>query len=167
MRALTRTPERVRAAIAMRLSGAPLDRIAEVCGFDNPQHAQRWIEKTLAGLVETGDLEVTRQLYIARLDALLQACWPQATDADHPEQVSYVKTVLAIEERRARLTGADAPIRHEVYTPTAEQIEAHLRAYAEAHPSVIMEAEIVEELPASSFDSDQPTLPLELESAHA
>lgn len=164
MRPLVRTPQKVRAAVAMRLSGAPIDAIAETCGFDSPRDAQRAIEKSLAGLVEVEDLKAARALYVSRLDALLIAVWDQAVDQENPEQISYVKTALAIEERRAKLTGADAAIRHEVYSPTAEQIEAHVKAYANSHPGVILEAEIVEEIPAESFDAgnEQPALPLEL-----
>jgi hypothetical protein len=161
MPAYTRVTAKQKAAVTMRVSGAPLDKIVEIVGFRSIEEAQRAIEQALAGVVEPEDFDTARALYLSRLDALLAACWQHAVDPKDLDQISYVKTVLAIEERRAKLTGADSPVRHEIYTPTAEQIEAHVGAYMRNHPDAIVEAEIVEELSVDHFD-DQPALPMEV-----
>jgi hypothetical protein len=69
--------------------------------------------------------------------------WPKALNDKDPKHLEYVRAVISIEERRARLMGTDAPTKHEVYTPTAEQITEQVRVLT-ANVIVPVEADIVD-----------------------
>lgn len=134
---------RAQAAVALRLAGAPYTDIAETLTYASATEARSAVEAILASTVEAEDLEHTRIVLNKRLDRLLQSVWPRAVNDKDPKHLEYVRTVLQIEERRARLVGADAPTKHEVYTPTAEQITEQVRILT-ANVIVPVEADIVD-----------------------
>lgn len=140
---------RAQAALALRLAGAPFRDIATTLGYSTAVDAQNAVDKLLAASVEDEDLVAQRRLVDARLSRMLQAAWPTAMERG-PKQLDYMRMVLAIEERRARLQGTDAPTKHEVYSPTAEQIAqtvAALRAQVpEPIEAEIIDAEVVDDL---------------------
>lgn len=134
---------RAQAAVALRLAGAPFPDIAESLGYASAHDARDAIEQILASTVESDDLNSTRNMYNQRLNRLLQSVWPKALNDKDPKHLEYVRTALAIEERRARLMGTDAPTKHEVYTPTAEQIAEQVRVLT-AKVTLPIEADIIE-----------------------
>lgn len=141
---------RAQAAVALRLAGAPYVDIAESLAYATAADAQQAVESLLASTVEAEDLASTRNMYNQRLNRLLQSVWPKALNSNDPKQLEYVRAVLQIEERRARLMGTDAPTKHEVYTPTAEQITEQVRVLT-ANVIIPVEADIVD----AEYDDDQ------------
>ena len=140
---------RAQAAVALRLAGAPYTDIAESLAYATAADAQRAVESLLAATVEAEDLASTRNLYNQRLNRLLQSYWPRALNPKDPKQIEYGNMVLKIEERRARLMGTDAPTKHEVYTPTAEQITEQVKVLT-ANVIMPVEADIVD----AEYDDD-------------
>lgn len=134
---------RAQAAVALRLAGAPYPDIAESLGYATASDAQHAVEQLLASTVESEDLASTRNMYNQRLNRLLQSVWPKALNDRDPKQLEYVRAVISIEERRARLMGTDAPTKHEIYTPTAEQITEQVRVLT-ANVVLPVEADIVD-----------------------
>lgn len=77
---------------------------------------------------EAAEVSVYRQQENERLDALLEAAWPRATQPspvfdkdgeviDHVLDMRAVDTVLRLMDRRAKLNGLDMPARTEVSGP--------------------------------------------------
>lgn len=141
---------RAQAGVALRLAGAPYTDIAETLNYATAADARGAVEALLASTVEAEDLESTRNVLNKRLDRLLQSVWPRAVNNKDPKHLEYLRAALQIEERRARLVGADAPTKHEVYTPTAEQITEQVRVLT-ANVIVPVEADIVD---AEEIDDD-------------
>lgn len=157
--------QRARAALALKISGAPYSAIAEHLGFANARIARVVVERYLSEMVTDADLKPQRALASERLERLLRAVWPRAisettewTDPDgkrhvtpNAEQLQYVRTALMIIDRSARLHGIDAPQKLEVTRPSDEEVtqwafrmaeEAGMMGVREAED--IMEAELVE-----------------------
>lgn len=151
-----RSPEqRAQAAVALRLSGAPHSAIAKTLGYTSATDARIAVERTLAeSAKESRDLPALRQLTSGRLERLLRAVWKNAVDDEHPDQLAYTRTALAIIDRHARLMGVDAPQKMEVYTPDQQAQEDWIRGMLAqvgpkgiAEEADIIEAEIVEANP--------------------
>jgi hypothetical protein len=120
------------AALDLRTRGATYDAIAREVGYTHASAARKAVMRALA--------EVTREpaeeliaLEQMRLDTLLAALWPTATDTGNAKQARAVEMVLGIMERRAKLLGLDAPQRRVVEQYTDEvgkrlikEIEAEL-----------------------------------------
>ncbi|MFI0822338.1 hypothetical protein ACH4TX_41800 [Streptomyces sp. NPDC021098] len=62
---------------------------------------------------QAAEISVYRQEENERLDALLEAVWPDALTGDP----RAIETALKISDRRARLNGLDAPVRTELSGP--------------------------------------------------
>jgi hypothetical protein len=74
---------------------------------------------------EASEVSVYRQQENERLDALLEAAWPQATERQpilnkegdvvaHAVDMRAVDTVLRLMDRRAKLNGLDMPVKNEL-----------------------------------------------------
>lgn len=98
--------ERQEAALQLRRAGLDYQGIAERLGYAGKQGAHSAVQRALRNHIAEG-VDHLRALEAARLDALLAAVWPAATEGD----VAAVRAALAISERRARLFGLDAPAR--------------------------------------------------------
>ncbi|MFJ8677232.1 hypothetical protein [Streptomyces sp. NPDC093589] len=93
---------------------------------------------------QAAEISVYRQEENERLDALLQAAWPRATQA-HPvfdregnvvsEEIDLkaVDTILKLMDRRAKLLGLDAPVRTELSGPDGGAVPIGPVTAAELH----------------------------------
>ncbi|MEU1134245.1 hypothetical protein ABZ383_31045 [Streptomyces sp. NPDC005900] len=125
------TAERRAALIRLRLAGVRFSdpRILDL-GYESRGHASKDFVRALEQHREEEAAEVAtyRQQENERLDALLEAAWPQATkpspifNKDREivgEEVDMraVDTVLRLMDRRAKLNGLDMPVKAELSGP--------------------------------------------------
>ena len=116
---------------ALRLQGVRFDdeRILEL-GYSSPGAARKDMIRTLEQNrnEEAAEVSVYRQQENERLDALLEAAWPQATTLSplfdkegniigKEIDMRAVDTVLRLLDRRSKLNGLDVPVRAEVSGP--------------------------------------------------
>lgn len=107
---LTRRDER---ALSMRVAGIPIERIAATFGWATEQ-AQEAVERALVRVTVDRNPEGVahqRNLTQRRLDGLLEAVWPSATDpTGHPViQQGAINTALKVIDRQVDLFGQNAP----------------------------------------------------------
>ena len=113
--------------IRLRRAGRSFDSIAAELGYASRQAASKDFIRPLEQRrdEQAAEVSVYRQEENERLDALLEAAWPRATqpspvlnkDGDVVgEQLDMraVDTVLRLMDRRAKLNGLDTPVRTEV-----------------------------------------------------
>jgi len=114
--------------IRLRRAGVPFDdqRVLDL-GYTSASAARKDLIRALEQNrdEEAAEISTYRQQENERLDALLEAAWPRATQP-HPvfskdgqvvgEEIDMraVDTVLRLMDRRAKLNGLDAPVRNEV-----------------------------------------------------
>ncbi len=110
--------EREREALELRKAGKTFDEIARALGYSERGGAAKAVSRALAATIQEPADEL-RRLEVARLDALWSALWPLATDG----QLAAVDRCLAVQSRRARLLGLDAPPRHAIDVITTEAFE--------------------------------------------
>lgn len=146
---------RIRAAVAMHISGASYTEIAEVEGYASATVVRRIVEQAIAATIDDrNDLPRLRAVANARLERLLRSVWVKANDSDpkNVDQVAYSRTALALIDRMIRLHGLDAPTKVEVFTPSTEEKERWLRRAIEEIGGIqavereaddIMDAEVV------------------------
>lgn len=91
-------------ALRLRAAGSSYDHIAQELGYANRSGAYKAVKKALRDTVAR-PAEELRQLELARLDGLLGAVWPIATNPEHPECLKAVDRVLRIIDEQSRLTG--------------------------------------------------------------
>lgn len=103
------------------------DERIEALGYSSPNAARRDLNRALEAHrnEEAAEIGIYRQQENERLDALLEAAWPRATEP-HPlfnkdgeivgEELDMraVDTVLRLMDRRAKLNGLDMPLKAEV-----------------------------------------------------
>lgn len=136
------TAQRDAEAAALRSQGNTYDAIALALGFANRTAARRSVERGLTAIVTEPATEL-RHLELIRLDALwMQAMKVLTTEhvtvsngkvvtidgepvPDDAPVLSAIDRLLKIMERRAKLTGLDAPAKVEVLT--LEAIDAEIR----------------------------------------
>lgn len=102
--------ERDQKCVEMRAAGHHWDEIVETLGYASTGHARdRWtlfIER----LPKREDAEQQRELEMQRLDRLAVALEPRIAQHD----VRAIEVAIKLLERRARLTGADQPVRQQL-----------------------------------------------------
>lgn len=115
------TAERRAKAVAMRLAGADYETIAQKLGYYNRGAAYNDINRALEANVaeQRRSAEILRQEELQRLDRLQAGAWMAAASGD-PKAIDVV---LKIIDRRCKLLGLDAPVRHEVITLDAVDAE--------------------------------------------
>jgi hypothetical protein len=146
------------AALALRLSGAGYDDVANALGLASAQSARLAAEEALAARAwDDRDGRVRlRAENGARLERLLRSVWSKATNEDHPEHLPAVRVARELIDRYARLYGLDAPSEVIIHNPTASEIESWvaemlaeststLRAM-EAPVAAIVDADVIEDL---------------------
>jgi hypothetical protein len=144
------------AALALRLSGAGYDDVANALGLPSAKIARQHAEDALAARAwdDREGREKLRAENGARLERLLRSVWSKATDDSHPEHLPAVRVARELIDRYARLYGLDAPQEVIIHNPTASEIEqwvgqmlaettSELRAM-EAPVAAIVDAEVVE-----------------------
>lgn len=115
------TAERRAKAVAMRLAGVDYDTIAQRLGYASRGAAYTDIDRALQTRLaeQRHGADVLRQQELARLDRLQAAAWTAAASGD----LKAIETVLKVIDRRCKLLGLDAPVRHEVVTLDAIDAE--------------------------------------------
>lgn len=102
--------ERDRRCVEMRAAGNTWDEIVETLGFASPGHARdRWT-LYLERQPKREGAEEQRELEMQRLDRLAVALEPKIQSGD----VRAIEVAVKLLERRARLTGADQPVRQQI-----------------------------------------------------
>jgi hypothetical protein len=128
----TRTAERRRQAVALALAGADWDTIAERLGYASRGAAHtdvtRAMERAAAEMVR--DADVLRQFELDRINRIQAAYWPRTLGGRQqeggpilPPDPDAAKVVQWCIDRRCKLLGLDAPIKHEVVTLGAVERE--------------------------------------------
>jgi hypothetical protein len=104
-------------AFELRKAGATYEEIGRSLGI-TAQSAHETVTRALKASVEASsrDAASIRALELERLDSLLKGLWPAASKGNP----ASVEKVLKIMERRARLLGLDAPVKHSATDPTGE-----------------------------------------------
>lgn len=108
-------------AVAMRIAGMDYETIAQRLGYYNRGAAYNDITAALEANVaeQNRNADVLRQEELQRLDRLQAGVWAAAAAGD----TRAVDTALKIIDRRCKLLGLDAPVRHEVVTLDAVDAE--------------------------------------------
>jgi len=101
--------ERQQEALRLRAQGKNYDDIAAALGYASRAGAFKSVKSAMQRCQHEGVVEM-RTLELARLDALLEGVWSNATSGD-PKAIN---AALRIAERRASLLGLDAPSRLEI-----------------------------------------------------
>jgi hypothetical protein len=99
--------ERQREALALRKAGTTFQSIADTLGYGNRSSAADAVTKALRETIPQEEADELRRLENVRLDALFEPMYAQAVEGDG----LAVDRCLRIMERRANLSGLDAPIR--------------------------------------------------------
>lgn len=97
------------AALNLRRAGLSYERIGEKLGLGKTMAhklVQQGMEQARQQIVAGAD--ELRAIEVSRLDGMLEKLWPKAAKGD-PHSIDRV---LKIGERRAKLLGLDAPVRH-------------------------------------------------------
>lgn len=149
--------ERDQKCVEMRAAGHSWDQIVEVLGYASSGHARdRW-SLYLQRMPPREDAEQQRELEMQRLDRLAVALEPKIQNND----VRAIEVAIKLLERRARLTGADMPVRQQVTIVTDEtiaEIISQRRAAVEAKRNaalaagIIIDAEIIPEIQPAPKD---------------
>ncbi|MET8278264.1 hypothetical protein [Micromonospora sp. NPDC005174] len=152
-------------AVAMRLTGASFQQIADKLGYNSRGAACQDVGRALEASVaeQTRAVEAYREEELQRLDLLMEEAWrvlrrqhvtvshgrvirDEGTDEpllDDGPVLAAIDRVLKIQERRAKFLGLDAPQRHEVVTLDAVDAEIR-RLTAELGSGEVGEASSVE-----------------------
>lgn len=128
----TNPPRAGAAAVALRLSGASYDEIAETLSMPSASYAREAVIEQLALRVTDADRTTMRHEEDARLARLLRSAWPKAINGEHPEHLKAATFCAQIIDRRIRLYGLDAPAEVIVHAPTMSEIDAWVSRVIEA-----------------------------------
>lgn len=104
--------------LQLRKAGFPLSKIAEQLGISKG-HASKVVKRALDEfhVSSAADAGALLALSIARLDGLLMTLWPKATAGN----LGAVDRVLAVEARRAKLLGLEAPTKIAPTDPSGQR----------------------------------------------
>lgn len=98
-----------RVALALKLRAAKMtyDQIASQCGYADRSSARKAIMRELDRTIVTAVEELRREELLT-LDMLQQKCYTRMESKEHDKVTLFaVDRILAIQERRAKLTGLD------------------------------------------------------------
>ena len=106
--------------IRLRRAGRSFDSIAAELGYASRQAASKDFIRAIEQRrdEQAAEVSVYRQEMNERLDALLEAAWPDATIGDP----KAIETVLKVLDRQAKLNGLDAPVKSELSGPDGGSI---------------------------------------------
>jgi hypothetical protein len=106
------------------------DPRVEALGYSSPDAARKDLHRALEAHrdAEAAEVSIYRQQENERLDALLEAAWPRATQPSpvfdkegnavgEELDMRAIDTVLRLMDRRAKLNGLDMPVKTEVSGP--------------------------------------------------
>lgn len=120
-------PTRAAASVALAVEGAGYSEIARVMDYATASEAKRAVWNAL-GQIEQDAASVAerRELMAAGLTKLLRSCMRRGTNPNDPDHLAYVRVVLAIYDRQAKLYGLDAPTTSIVYSPSAAEVNEYV-----------------------------------------
>lgn len=133
--------------LKLRREGVRYDdeRIAAL-GYSSPDSARKDLKRALEAHrdAEAAEVSLYRQQENERLDALLEAAWPRATQptpvfdkerniVGEELDMRAVDTVLRLMDRRAKLNGLDMPVRTELSGPDGGAVPLGNGSLAELH----------------------------------
>ena len=114
------------------------DARVEALGYSSPDAARKDLSRALEAHrnEEAAEVSIYRQQENERLDALLEAAWPRATQpspvfdkegtvVDHALDMRAMDTVLRLMDRRAKLNGLDMPVKAELSGPGGGPLTVH------------------------------------------
>jgi len=131
--------------LALRRQGVRYDddRV-EALGYSSPDAARKDLHRALEAHrdAEAAEVSIYRQQENERLDALLEAAWPRATQPspvfdkegeviDHVLDMRAIDTVLRLIDRRAKLNGLDMPVQAELSGPGGRPLQISTTGLAE------------------------------------
>ena len=163
----TEVAERRRDLARLRRQGVRFDdeRILNL-GYSSASAARRDMNRALTRNREEESLEVAtyRQQENERLDALLEAAWPRATEPQpifdkdgvvvgEAIDMRAVDTVLRLMDRRAKLNGLDMPVRTEISGPDGGAIPFSNGELAELEALIAISDQDEAEIPAIDPDA--------------
>ncbi|MEZ0066692.1 hypothetical protein ABIA32_002704 [Streptacidiphilus sp. MAP12-20] len=139
----TKTADRRRQAVELRIAGRSWQQIADQLEYSSKGAACTDVRRALEKAVEklAIPLEAHRQLELDRLDAIQNALWDKVLDGD----TKAIDTTLRLMDRRAKLLGLDAPQRHELTLEAIDAALADVEQQLAAARSEAAEAEGAEE----------------------
>lgn len=144
------------------------DERVEALGYSSPDAARKDLHRALEAHrnAEAAEVSIYRQQENERLDALLEAAWPRATQpspvfdkegnvVDHALDMRAVDTVLRLMDRRAKLNGLDAPVRTELSGPDGGAVPLGTGSLAELHTLIGLNANETNDPETEGGHSDQ------------
>lgn len=115
------------AALNLRISGASYSDIAHILEYKDHYQSRVAVEKLLATISRSEtSIEKERTLHKRRLERLLGAVMPTATNTRAKDQILYHQQAMRTLDRIAALGGLNAPTQQIVYTPKQEEIEKYV-----------------------------------------
>lgn len=141
------------------------DERIEALGYSSPGAARKDLIRALENHrdEEAAEASAYRQQENERLDELLAAAWPRATQpspvfdkegniVDHALDMRAVDTVLRLMDRRAKLNGLDMPAKQELSGPDGGAVPLGTGSIAELNTLISLN----QDTPASNAEQDQP-----------
>jgi hypothetical protein len=143
-------------AAKLRAEGKTYQHISDTLSFGNASNARRAVQRALVAVVQEAGDEL-RALEVERMNRLLDTAWqimerPHYAHSagrlilmddepvlDDAPSLMAMDRILKIMERRAKLLGLDAPVRHEVLTIDA--IDQELARLDAEHADLVRRAE--------------------------
>lgn len=116
--------ERGRAIAKLRMEQLTWAEIGEKLGIHRTTTQKIFVSYLSA--TSATDISTARRWEAHKLDKLESALWETAMDKANRRQVWAVDRLLAIQERRARLLGLDAPLRQTVTVVTEDTVDAEI-----------------------------------------
>lgn len=141
------TGESTRSLMAVKiwLAGATYKEVADYCEYSSPAAAKSAIELAVAASLSDEDRKMVRKKISGRLDRLYRALQSKILDEKHPEQIAAIRTAIQINDRYAKLHGADAPTEVSVHTPTMTELERVAAQFSAAQVSALpLEGDVLE-----------------------
>jgi hypothetical protein len=114
--------------VSLRRAGHTWEAISNIAGYKNPMDAYRIFQKALTRHLMP-KLEELRLVEMDRVDALTLVLWGKAEEGD----IKAIETIIKLMERRAKITGLDAPtkIQAEVINYEGGELGEHTRRIIE------------------------------------
>jgi transposase len=120
-------------AAKLRERGRSYRSIAQVLGVDvHTAYSYVWTHFDQLKRDATESLEKVRHLELVRLDRYLRKLEGIIRMHDPEAATKAIATALRVQERRAKLTGLDAPVRTELTVPEPDMDDAQMLSQLEA-----------------------------------
>jgi hypothetical protein len=110
------------AAAVMAASGAEMQEIADVLGFNSARHAELAVQRALADKFDSWDKETLKQLFMARLEGLWRGAYARSQSKGYFAREAAAKTALATLQEQIKFAGVATPSEHIIHSPAATEI---------------------------------------------